>query len=105
MVGIAILDVTILCSGMNIKHTASILTRLKFKITTAKIWYLVSTHLWYAVWYTTSNVVVETAPPQNSNNPKSRASEILIIVAQYNRGYWLPVTVVVIFQSLVERLF
>jgi hypothetical protein len=78
--------------------------RLNFEITTTKIWYLVSVPLWYAVWYTVYhlNSGIDTAPLQNSSYTTPIVPEIPVIEAQNNRGFWLPVTVVVISRPLVE---
>jgi hypothetical protein len=74
---------------------------LNFEITTTKIWYLVSMPLWYAVWYTTSTMVSVTAPFQNPSYSTPMVPEIPVIEAQNNRGFWFPVTVVVISRPLM----
>jgi hypothetical protein len=50
------------------------------------------------------NSGIGTAPLQNSSYSTPIVPEIPVIEAQNNRGYWLPVTVVVVSQPLVKTL-
>ena len=46
---------------------------------------------------------IGTAPLQNSSYTTPIVPEIPVIEAQNNRGFWLPVTVVVISRPLVQN--
>jgi hypothetical protein len=76
--------------------------RLNFEINTTIIWYLVSVTLLVVcgiVYHLNSGI--GTAPLQNSSSTTPIVPEIPVIEAQNNRGFWLPVTVVVISRPLI----